>query len=199
MDDKPVSSGKCCLGFRHVCAIALGLMLSLGGACHRSPARELQPTAPCAEKLTDTTGWRPLTAHPGEFTLLLPANAREIPTQCFDSQCGRIQVGSWLLDYDSGPMAGSGDTLVLQTEAGEMPEYCSIVAGGLRVHLLTFRLALNAPPGYPKRAWRDHEGKLVAEAALRRAPGAGLYLSMSTMSPLETAQFFTAVRTVQVH
>ena len=198
MVNKPTSGVGSRSRHRHLCGVTLSAALAFGGACSREPI-PMQPVAPCPEPVTDTTGWRRLTVKRRSFTLLLPPDAREISVQCFDSACGEIKVGSWTLLYDSGPLAGRGDTVTVTPEDGEIPQYCSIVVSGLRAHLLTYRIPLEAPRNYPQRAWRENAGKLVARVALQRRPGSGLFLSTFASSPTDVAQFLMAVRTMEVH
>jgi hypothetical protein len=171
--------------------LALLIVCAPPAACrHQTPVPS--PGSACAPPQILTEDWTEVRVERGGFALRLPAGAAELPTRCFDSRCGRIQVGAWRLEYDRGGFAGPGDTLIVGPYAEEA-SLCTELIGGRRVFIQTYRISA---------ASRDHSaevrGKLFGRATTAVSPGNGLYLYVLTESPEALREFLAAVRTLRV-
>jgi hypothetical protein len=93
-----------------------------------------------------------------------------------------IAVGGWMLGYDYGRMAGSGDSVPVHPGDRDVTR-CAVQMGGRPGQLLTAR----------------REGGWTARAAvpLSRWNG-GLYLFADSLSQEEARQFVAAVRSVTI-
>jgi hypothetical protein len=168
--------------------LTLVLLATIAGCHHARPPEALAPG--CPRPTVDTTGWALATATRGRFEILLPRGAHDRLLQCIDSDCGEIAVGSWVIHYDGGPLAGGGDSMPIP--AGALyGTACSEAIDGRTVHISAFQF----PPGVKENRW---SGYFLAQATMRVQPSYPLTLSVISTSPEPVQRFLAAVRTLHL-
>jgi hypothetical protein len=181
---------------RHYVWLLLSLLVP--AACDTPALPEAAGT--CGEALVDTTGWKRMVSRYGTFAILLPPSAVERLTGCTDSQCGRIEVGAWTIGYDSGPLAGPGDSAHYYGELTD-ERRCSLHISGQPGQVLVARFRTDPrpspiPPAVHDSSWAGHF--IAAFAVPAPVTRGGLYLSMNSAQESDRAAFLTAIASLRL-